>query len=399
MNSKISRFFLVFFILNIIGCSAKDDASHSGIGGDKKVYIEATHSKTDSVSQQIYNSRQNAITKAVAAAVPAIVSINVVQYIEVPVSTWDPFDDPFFQYFFGGRRLKPRYYEKYPVKGLGSGFIISPDGYILTNHHVAGQASKIIVTTTDGKQYDAEIVGSDYLTDVALLKINAKNLPFLKLGNSDDVILGEWVIALGNPFGLFDLNAKPTITVGVVSNVGVNFSYEDRLYKNMIQTDAAISSGNSGGPLINAFGEVIGINTVIFSTAQSSSGAGSIGIGWAVPINRVKKVVDKLIENRKLERNPDIGIEMLEPNAPEAKRYGINFSSGLYVISVKRNSPAAQAGIEPEDIILAIDGKTLNTMNDYYLAVFDAFVGDVLTFKIQRGNQILEKKVTIRKSK
>lgn len=397
MNFKISIFFLVFFILATIGCSAESDTFQSAIGGGKKVYLEATHSKADSISQQIYNSRQNAITRAVAAAAPAIVSINVVQYIEVPVS--DPFDDPFFQYFFGGRRLRPRYYEKYPVKGLGSGFIISPDGYILTNHHVAGQASKVIVTTTDGKQYDAEIVGSDYLTDVALLKINAKNLPFLKLGNSDDVILGEWVIALGNPFGLFDLNAKPTITVGVVSNVGVNFSYEDRLYKNMIQTDAAISSGNSGGPLINAYGEVIGINTVIFSTAQSSSGAGSIGIGWAVPINRVKKVVDKLIENKKLERNPDIGIELLEPNAPEAKRYGINFDSGLYVISVKRNSPAAQAGIEPEDIILAIDGKTINTINDYYIAVFDTFVGDVLTFKIQRGNQILEKKVTIRKFK
>lgn len=398
MSSKISRFFLVFFILNIIGCSAKDDTFQSAVGGNKKVYTEATHSKADSVAQQIYNSRQNAITRAVAMAAPAIVSINVIQYVEVPVSILDPFDDPFFRYFFGGQP-KPRFYQRYPVKGLGSGFIISPDGYILTNHHVAGQASKIIVTTTDGKQYDAEIVGSDYLTDVALLKINAKNLPFLKLGNSDDVILGEWVIALGNPFGLFDLNAKPTITVGVVSNVGVNFSHEDRLYKNMIQTDAAISSGNSGGPLINAFGEVIGINTVIFSTAQSSSGVGSIGIGWAIPINRVKRVVDKLIENRKLERNPDIGIEMLEPNAPEAKRYGINFDSGLYVISVKRNSPAAQAGIEPEDIVLEIDGKTINTMNDYYLAVFDAFVGDVLIFKIRRGNQILEKKVTIRKSK
>lgn len=398
MNSKISRFFLVFVIANVIGCSAKDDTFQSAIGGSKKVYFEATHSITDSVSQQIYNSRHNAITKAVAAAAPAIVSINVVQYVEVPVSTWDPFDDPFFQYFFG-KQPRPRLYQKYPVKGLGSGFIISPDGYILTNHHVAGKASKIIVTTTNGKQYDAEIIGSDYLTDVALLKINATNLPFLKLGNSDDVILGEWVIALGNPFGLFDLNAKPTITVGVVSNVGVNFSHEDRLYKNMIQTDAAISSGNSGGPLINAFGEVIGINTVIFSTAQSYSGAGSIGIGWAIPINRVKRTIDKLIENPKLERNPDIGIEMIEPGSREAQRYGINFDSGLYVITVKRNSSAAQAGIEPEDIILEINGKPMNTLNDYYLVVFDAFVGDVLTLKIQRGNQILEKKVTIRKSK
>ncbi len=396
MNFKISRFLLVFFILTSIGCSAKDDTSHSTFTNLKKIYSEAIHSSTDSISQQLYNSRQNAITKAVSIAVPAIVGINVIQYVEVPVTTWDPLeDDPIFQFFFG-RRPRTQYYEKYSVKGLGSGFIISSDGYILTNHHVAGNASKIIVTTTDGKRYDAEIIGSDYVTDVALLKINAKNLPYLKLGNSEDVLLGEWVIALGNPFGLFDLNAKPTVTVGVVSNKGVNFSHENRVYKNMIQTDAAISSGNSGGPLINAFGEVIGINTVIFSTAQSYSGAGSIGIGWAVPINRVKTVIDKLIQNSKVERNPDIGIELLEPTSQEAKRYGLEFDSGLLVITVKRNSPAAQAGLEPGDIILEVNGKPMETLNDYY-TVLDTFVGDILTFKIQRDKQILEKKITIKK--
>ena len=162
-----------------------------------------------------------------------------------------------FQQYFGRK-------QKQEIKGLGSGFIISEDGYILTNDHVAGKASKVVITMTNGKKFDAKIIGSDPTSDVALLKIDGNNFPFVELGNSDDLIVGEWAIAFGNPFGLFDINSKPTVTVGVISNINVNLGLQDdKVYKGMIQTDAAISSGNSGGPLVNGLGQVIGINSTI----------------------------------------------------------------------------------------------------------------------------------------
>ncbi|HLP27152.1 MAG TPA: trypsin-like peptidase domain-containing protein, partial [Candidatus Didemnitutus sp.] len=231
---------------------------------------EPVYSNSQQANEDLSGSRRNAITRAVRKSSPAIVGINVTetrtQYYRDP---WDDyFGDPFFRNFYGDR---PRTYKRnYEVRSLGSGFLISADGYILTNDHVAGNASKIVVTMTDGTKHDARIIGTDPVSDVAVLKIEGRGFPFLTLSNSDDVEVGEWAIAFGNPFGLFDNNAKPTVTVGVVSNVGVSFTQpgeggEDRVYKNMIQTDAAISSGNSGGPLVNALGEVIGVNTVIYS--------------------------------------------------------------------------------------------------------------------------------------
>ena len=182
----------------------------------------------------------------------------------------DPFgdlNDPFFEQFFG--RRQPRTYRQ-EVHGLGSGFLISADGYVVTNDHVAGNATKVIVTTTDGQQYDATVIGSDPVSDVALLKIDGRNLPHLEFGSSSDVMVGEWAIAFGNPFGLFDINSKPTVTVGVISRSDVNLSPQgNRVYRGMIQTDAAISSGNSGGPLVNALGQVIGMNTIIYSRRRT----------------------------------------------------------------------------------------------------------------------------------
>ncbi|MFN3269072.1 MAG: S1C family serine protease, partial [Candidatus Kapaibacteriota bacterium] len=370
MNAKIIIFALtILFLFGNTACSAQEKRGEKGYSSSR-IYEESVSTKKDSISNELYNSRQNAITRAVAKASPAVVGINVIQYVEVPVETYDPFMDPFFEFFFG-RRPRDYFYERYQVRGLGSGFIISPDGYILTNHHVAGNASKIVVTTTEGKKYDAKLIAADELTDVALLKIEGDNFPYLKLGNSDDVIVGEWVIAMGNPFGLFDLNMKPTVTVGVVSNKGINIIQENRVYKGLIQTDAAISSGNSGGPLLNSLGEVIGINTMIYSTATSREGAGSIGIGWAIPINRVKKLLDRVSNNIELKRNWDIGITLIEPNSIEARRLYLKFDEGLLVTEVYRNSPAAKAGFEPGDIILEINGEKVNSLRDYQMIVFD----------------------------
>lgn len=387
MKTKFIKSLALFFFLTLyFSCSANNKENTPN--DVKKIYTETQNSKTREINDQISNSRQNAITKAVELAVPAIVGINVIQTYDIAPSYF--WDDPLFRFFFGDVP------QRYEVKGLGSGFIISPDGYILTNHHVAGNASKIIVTTTEGKKYDAVLIGSDYISDIALLKINAKNLPYLKLGNSDDVLLGEWVIAMGNPFGLFDLNSKPTITVGVISNKGVNFINQNRIYKDMIQTDAAISSGNSGGPLLNSLGEVIGVNTVIYSTATSSSGAGSIGIGWAIPINRVKKVIDKIILHQKGVRGTNLGLEVIEANSRQAAFYGVNYDEGLLVVKIVRRSLADLAGFEPGDIILEINRTKVNTVRDFQLLVYDTFIDDTLTFRVIRNENPIEIKIKIK---
>ena len=231
------------------------------------------------------NSRQNAITVAIEKVSSAVASINVTQVEQYAIS---PFQrDPWFEYFF------PPEIRQREVKGSGSGIVISPDGYVLTNDHVVENASKIIVTLKGGKQYDADIVGVDELTDLALLKLDGKNFPYVKMGNSDNLIIGEWVIALGNPFGLFDVNQQPTATIGIISGKDLDFGLQNgKVFQSMIQTDAAINPGNSGGPLVNSRGELIGINTFIYT--GDSSRQGSIGIGFAIPINRARRIAEEL---------------------------------------------------------------------------------------------------------
>lgn len=384
-------------LLPLQGCSPEASEKTSPPPTVAAVTEVATEPSTgvEAANDNITGSRQNAITRVVAVASPAIVGINVTEVREYNVrDPWADFfgDDPFFRRF-GGRGGARTY--KQEVHGLGSGFLISPDGYILTNDHVAGNAKKVIVTMTDGEKYDARIIGSDHVTDVALLKIEGKKFPYVKLGNSDDVIIGEWSIAFGNPFGLFDKNAKPTITVGVVSNTGVSFTQDERVYRDMIQTDAAISSGNSGGPLLNAAGEVIGMNTVIFSTAQNGRGAGSIGIGFAVPVNRVKKIVEMLRAGEELDRNFTTGISVRAIDDALAKALGLERSDGVIISDVYRNSPAAKAGLEPGDIIMDIDGHRIVNEDDVLVVVNDGVVGQKLNFAILRGTNKLKKTLTL----
>ncbi len=341
-------------------------------------------------NSDINNKRRTVITDVVQMANPAIVGINVTEIRrQAYVDPFDWFyDDPVFRQYFGSPNRSKRYRE-YQVQSLGSGFIISPDGYVLTNHHVAGNASKVIVTMTGGKKFEAKIIGADKATDVALLKIDGKNLPYLKFSQDNKILVGEWVIAFGNPFGLFDLNAKPTVTVGVVSNTGLDFFHEGRVYKGMIQTDAAISSGNSGGPLLDALGQVIGMNTIIFSTAQNRQGAGSIGIGWAIPIQRVKNVVEILKKNGKVNRDFEVGLQVKEIDQQIADYLGIDVQEGVVVMAVQRNSDVAKSGIEPGDIITEVNGRKINKEDDFYIQVFDSKVGDTLHMKLKRGKDIL----------
>ena len=280
----------------------------------------------------------------------AVVGINVTEVREY--RAWTPWgNDPFFNQFFGGNRTY-----RQEVKGLGSGFLISADGYILTNDHVAGNAKTITITMTNKEKYQAELVGTDLLSDISLLKINGLNLPFIPLGNSDEVLTGEWVIALGNPFGLFEISDKPTVTVGVVCATGMNLQANgERYYRNMIQTDAAINSGNSGGPLVNTLGEVIGVNAVIYTPNQ-----GSIGLGFAIPINKVRKVVEELRVKGKIERNFWTGLKVQTVDARVARYFELTNAEGVIMSEVQPGSPGEPAKLTPGDIVLETNDERVH---------------------------------------
>jgi serine protease Do len=339
---------------------------------------------------QIYFSRQNAITQAVSKVTPAVVSVNVTkinEYVQRNPYASDPFFRDFFPEFYSDRVFRQQ------VQSIGSGFIISEDGYIITNEHVVGKnAEEVIIAMNDGAEYTAKIVGQDHVADVALLKIDKNGLPFLRLGDSGKIIIGEWAIALGNPFGLFQ-KSNPTVTVGVISAVDRDFSpTEGRIYEDMIQTDAAINQGNSGGPLCNADGDVIGINTFIYTGDNQSSG--SVGVGFAIPSNHIARLLDDLKKrkDRSADTNIWIGMYVSNLNRYLARQLGFSSTNGVYVKRLDRNSPADKAGIELGDIITAINNYPVSGFNDAEQVVMssDLRVGDKMNVKIWRQGRELQ---------
>ena len=338
----------------------------------------------DKNNDEISNSRRNIITETVKNVSPAVVGINVIEIREYRDPFSSMFDDPFFQKFFGNRGTYNR-----QIKELGSGYIISSDGYIVTNDHVAGNATKITITLTDGRSFDAKLVGTDRASDIAFLKIDGDNLPSVSLGNSDSVIIGEWAIALGNPFGLFELNDKPTVTVGVISATGMNLdAINDRYYLNMIQTDAAINGGNSGGPLVNSIGEVIGMNTLIFTAGGNN---GSIGLGFAIPINKVKKIVEELKKYGSIDRNFEIGMRIQSIDEGVAAYYHLQSTKGVIVTKVYPNTPAERGGIEVGDIVLEVGGYKINDENTMFSVFHEFRTGQTVTLKIIRDDKEITK--------
>lgn len=343
-------------------------------------YSLARYQQKDQNNSTITNSRNNIITETVKKVSPAVVGINVTEIRQYRDPFGSFFDDPFFRQFFNNRS----YSEK--VKGLGSGFIISPDGFIVTNDHVAGNATEITVTMTDGKHYTAKVIGSDPVTDICLLKVDASDLPYEILGSSDDVMIGEWVIALGNPFGLFEINDKPTVTVGVISSTGMNLEpINNRYYINMLQTDAAINGGNSGGPLVNSEGEVIGMNTLIFTGGSGSQG--SIGLGFAIPIDKIKRIISELKENGKIDRDFDPGMRIQTIDEQIAAYYHLEENRGVIVTQVLPGSPAQKAGIKVGDIIEQVENYRIND-DQTIIGVFQEFrKGQTISLQIIRdGN-------------
>jgi len=224
------------------------------------------------------------------------------------------------------------------------------------------------------------LVGTDAPSDVCLLKIDGKNLPSLRLGNSDDVLIGEWAIALGNPFGLFEISDKPTVTVGVVSATGMNLSGEGgRHYHGMIQTDAAINSGNSGGPLLNSLGEVIGMNTLIFTPNQ-----GSIGLGFAIPVNRVKTILDELRKGGKIEHALWTGLDVQSVDARVARYFGLDRAEGVIVSDVRQKSPAERAGVRVGDIITEVNGEKIANEEAILSLLNDSRAGELWKMTVIR---------------
>ena len=320
-------------------------------------------------------------------ALPAVVSIKVEKTVEArglgrgQYFFNDPdevFGDEMLRRFFGipdeGRATPRRFRE---IMGQGSGFLISKDGYILTNNHVVGDADKIRVRLRDGREFDAKRIGTDPKTEVAVIKIEGGPFPYLTPGDSAALEIGEWVIAIGNPFGLAE-----TLTVGVVSAKGRNLGIAD--YEDFIQTDAAINPGNSGGPLLNIDGDVIGINTAIFSQS-----GGYMGIGFAIPISMAESIRKQLVATGKVTRGY-LGVHLQEVTPELAESFGLKERAGILVADVEKNSPAEHAGLQQADVILKLDGAAVGSVTEFRNQISALPPGREVRLTVRRDERTLE---------
>jgi serine protease Do len=278
--------------------------------------------------------------------------------------------------------------------GLGSGVIIKKDGYILTNAHVVSKAEDVVVKLSDGREFDAEVAGVDPKSDLAVIKIDADDLPVSNLGDSSDLKIGNWVVAIGNPFGFAIENPEPTVTVGVVSALQRYLpALGDRRigYDGLIQTDAAINPGNSGGPLVNLKGEVVGINVAILTRT-----GGYQGLGFAIPINKAKKIIDKLIKGQEVLYGW-LGVSIQDLNQDLRNYFGIKKKEGVIIVKVYQDSPAKKAGLKEGDLILTYNQKSVKTTRDLVRMVTDSEVGQKADLVILRNGK--EKNIDIKVGK
>lgn len=372
-NSVFIILFLIF--VSIFAITMKKNKANTKLGNDAPISI---NQNKVALNKNIETTRQNAITNAIEKIEPAVVSVNVIKTQIVHRRT-NPFDNPFFGFFDSPYKRE--------IKAIGSGVIIDKEGHIITNSHVVEDATKIKIILPDGRSFDAKIVGTDVVKDIAVLKIKGNNLPVAKLGKSSDLIIGEWSIAVGNPYGFLIKDSKPTVTVGVISAINRDFSpnKDGKIYNHMIQTDTAINPGNSGGPLVNVLGEVIGINAFIFSES-----GGNIGLGFAIPIDAVKKVSAEIIKYGKI-REIDFGFKIQNITPLIASYFHLNSTKGVIVAQIQPTGPATKAGLKRGDIIIKINDKKINDSADAEIAVSAITAGEKIKITAVRKN----KKVTI----
>ena len=346
------------------------------------VNVYALDSKISEQSIDHLTKTGRAMSEIAVAVKPAIVNILTTRTVKVQGGA-DMFDDPFFKRFFGDQFNHQRQPRERKSAGLGSGVIVSSDGYIVTNYHVVKDADEIKVTLTDKKEYQGKVIGSDPKTEISIIKIEATGLPTLPWGNSDKLQVGEIVLAVGNPYGL-----NQTVTMGIVSAIGrANVGVAD--YEDFIQTDAAINPGNSGGALVNARGELVGINTAIFSTS-----GGYQGIGFAIPSNMIKSIMDSLMKKGKVVRGW-LGVSIQKITPELSKQFNVNGDSGVLVSDAVENSPAEKAGIRRGDIIIEYDGKKTDEPSQIRNMVANTLPGEERTLTILRDGKQLSIKATI----
>jgi Do/DeqQ family serine protease len=322
------------------------------------------------------------LTGIAERAVSAVTSISSTTIIQ----NASPFaNDPVFRRFFGQDMFAPR-----RAQSLGSGVIVSADGYVLTNAHVVGdERSEVSVILSDKRELRAKIIGTDPATDLAVLRIGASKLPTLPWGDSSKLRVAEWVLAIGNPFGVFN----QSVTLGIVSATGRSIDDLSR-YEDFIQTDAAINKGNSGGALINARGELVGINSAIYSET-----GGYQGVGLAVPSNVARRVLDELVKNGVVRRGTIAGVDLQEMTTEYAERLGAPDTKGVLVMRLNPRAPAAEAGLQPGDVIVAFNGTTLENASHFVRLLSDAQIGSSATLTIIRDGRRATVKVPITASR
>jgi Do/DeqQ family serine protease len=312
------------------------------------------------------------MSPAAKSAAPAVVSIATTQ-----ARTSHPLaNDPWFRFFYGDRE------DDSPQMGLGSGVIVSPEGYILTNNHVVEGAQEIEVTLSDSRRTTAKVIGTDPDTDLAVLRITLDRLPVIAMGNSDTVQVGDKVLAIGNPFGV-----GQTVTGGIISALGRN-QLGINTFENFIQTDAAINPGNSGGALVDVNGSLLGINTAIYSRS-----GGNMGIGFAIPVNTARQVLEGLVRNGQVTRGW-IGVEPVELNSDLAETFGIKQTEGVIITGVLQNGPAFKAGLKPGDVLLAVGEKDVRNLSELLTLIAAQTPGTAVKMRIKRRNADMTLEVT-----
>lgn len=364
----IMRLFLAASLATAVACSGGSPGTSLAQASQQKL--------PDPAPQAINAQRRTAITEAVARVAPAVVTVQTEVVQQVSAS---PFD------LFFGRQSGPQV-----QAGIGSGFIVKDDGVIVTNAHVVAGATKISVALKDGTSFPAKLIGMDESNDLAILKIDAKKLPVAPLGTSRGLLVGEWAIAIGNPYGFVLGNTEPSVTAGVISATGRNLTARAEgsgVYVDMIQTDASINPGNSGGPLVNAVGEVIGVNSSIYSPT-----GGSIGLGFAIPIDRARRVADDLIAHGKV-RQPWIGVRLEFPQQGTMNRDALN--NGAKIRLVSPGSPAADAGIQTGDILVKSRDRVLRNAYDWDAELLELRVDEDVALTVRRGAREFAVKVRV----
>jgi len=312
------------------------------------------------------------MSPAAKRAAPAVVSITTTQ-----ARTAHPMaNDPWFRFFYGDRE------DDSPQMGLGSGVIVSPEGYILTNNHVVEGAQEIEVTLSDSRRTTAKVIGTDPDTDLAVLRITLDRLPVIAMGNSDTVQVGDKVLAIGNPFGV-----GQTVTGGIISALGRN-QLGINTFENFIQTDAAINPGNSGGALVDVNGSLLGINTAIYSRS-----GGNMGIGFAIPVNTARQVLEGLVRDGQVTRGW-IGVEPVELNSDLAETFGIKQTEGVIITGVLQNGPAFKAGLKPGDVLLAVGDKDVHNVSELLTMIAAQTPGTAVKMRIKRRDADLSLDVT-----